>query len=53
MARSQKFPVKNFNTMGGEEMCPLFESPSGVDIVPERSERDAVHFGIRRSWAGE
>jgi len=24
MARSQKFPVKDFNTMGREELRPLF-----------------------------
>ncbi len=29
MARSQKFPVKDFNTMGGEELSPPFHFGDG------------------------
>ena len=35
--------LREIQSTSGEEMRPFFGSPSGVDIVPESSEWDAVH----------
>ena len=37
--------LRELQSASGEELRPLFGSPSGVDVVPEQSEWDAVHFG--------